>query len=135
MSDPASVAAGSLTSSISTGVVRLFAEYLGRGPTKARTFLDSNMVSVVLQDTLTRAEHHLIEVGEAQSVRSTRRLYQDTMREPLVELIESLTGRKVCAFLSDHQPDPDYAVETFILEPLGTGAGEDMPAFEATGAD
>src|SRR5204862_5549342 len=114
MNDAPPTAAGSLSSSISTGVVRLFADYLGRGPTKARTVIAPNLVAVVLQETLTRAELHLLEAGEARTVRATRRTYQDTMREQLVELIQSLTGRTVCAFLSDHQPEPDYAVEMFV---------------------
>jgi hypothetical protein len=34
--------------------VRLLSQYTGRGPTKARTFFNDDMVTVVLQDTLTK---------------------------------------------------------------------------------
>jgi uncharacterized protein YbcI len=39
------------------------------------------------------------------------------MRADLIAAIEELTGRKVRAFLSDNQIDPDIAVESFVLEP------------------
>jgi uncharacterized protein YbcI len=47
---------GSKTAAISNLTVRLLSQYTGRGPTRARTFLNDDMVTIVLQDTLTRAE-------------------------------------------------------------------------------
>src|SRR6185503_14609514 len=57
-------AQGLLANSVSNAVVRLFAEYLGRGPTKARTVVSRDLISVVLEDTLTKAERSLIERGQ-----------------------------------------------------------------------
>lgn len=108
---------GHLSASISNAVVKLFADFVGRGPTKARTVMGRDLVTVVLQDTFTKAEQHLLERGAAETVLSMRRTIQATMREELVAAVEELTGRKVIAFLSDHQADPDFAVESFVLEP------------------
>jgi uncharacterized protein YbcI len=118
---------GQVSSAISSVVVKLFATYLGRGPTKARTVLTPNLISVVLEDTLTRAERRLVEIGRERFVVEMRRVMQDVMRDDLVAAIESITGRRVLAFLSDHQADPDYAVESFVLEPLAAPADTDEP--------
>jgi uncharacterized protein YbcI len=108
---------GSVSASISNMMVRLVSEYTGRGPTKARTYFDGDLVSIVLQDTLTRGERSLVRDGRSELVLSTRRAYQDTMSDDAVAGIEELTGRKVLAFLSDNHIDPDVAVESFVLEP------------------
>lgn len=35
-------------------------EYTGRGPTKARTYVNEDLVSVLLRDTLTKGERSLV---------------------------------------------------------------------------
>lgn len=107
----------SLTSAISNAVVRIYAEYVGRGPTKARTAMSRNLISVVLEDTFTKGERTLLEAGEREAVLATRRAYQRALREPLRAAVEELIGRTVVCVLSDHQDDPDVAVENFVLEP------------------
>jgi uncharacterized protein YbcI len=109
---------GLLANSVSNAVVKLFAEYLGRGPTKARTVVSRDLISVVLQDTLTKAERSLIERGQQEIVLEMRRALQSAMRDALVDAVESVSGRRVIAFLSDQQAEPDFAVESFVLEPL-----------------
>ena len=96
--------------------MRLFAEYLGRGPTKARAIVTQSAIMVILEETLTKAELKLISAGMSDQVRETRRLLQDTMREEMVAAVEDLTGRRVIGFLSDHQMDPDVAMEGFVFE-------------------
>ena len=113
---------GPLASEISNAVVHLFAEYLGRGPTRVRTVIMLNLISVVLEDTLTKAERKLIDHGKEKAVVRTRRITQAMMKADLVGAVESLSGREVVAFLSDHQAEPDYAVASFVLKPEGDGA-------------
>jgi uncharacterized protein YbcI len=50
-----------------------------------------------------------------------RRSFQQTMREDLTAAVEMLTERKVIAFMSDSQLEPDYSVEVFVLAPLAAG--------------
>jgi uncharacterized protein YbcI len=92
-------------------------DYTGRGPTHAQTTITDNLVVVVLRDTLHKAEHSLVEDGEAHAVTSMRRRYQETMREDLIALVVEQTGREVEAFLSDSAIHPDIAVEVFVLGP------------------
>jgi uncharacterized protein YbcI len=47
---------GSLSAAISRLIVRLFAEYTGRGPTKARTTIRDNVVVCIAEDNMTKAE-------------------------------------------------------------------------------
>jgi uncharacterized protein YbcI len=110
-------AAGSKSAAISNLTVRLMSQYTGRGPTRARTFIHDDMVTVVLQDTLTKGELTLLEHDHAQTVLATRKTFQDVMGPALVKGVEALTGRKVLAFLSANHVDPDIAVETFMLAP------------------
>ena len=110
-------ASQSLTSAISNAVVRLYAEHIGRGPTKARTIMSRNLVTVVLEDTFTKGERALLLAGERDAVLTTRGAYQRTLRKPLTKAVEQLTGRTVIAVLSGHNDDPDVAVENFVLEP------------------
>jgi uncharacterized protein YbcI len=101
--------------------VAAFAEYTGRGPTKARTSIRDDVVLCLLQHTLTRGEQSLVRDGRSDVVIAMRRTFQETMREPLVNVVEQLTGRKVIAFMSDNHVDPDLATETFVLEPVREG--------------
>jgi uncharacterized protein YbcI len=91
-------------------------EYTGRGPTRARTYISDDLVTVVLRDTLTKGERSLVSDGRTELVLSTRKAFQTTMEDELVALVEDLTGRKVFAFLSDNHIEPDIAVETFVLD-------------------
>jgi uncharacterized protein YbcI len=92
-------------------------EYTGRGPTKARTYLNDDLITVVLQDTLTMGERSLVRDGERELVITTRKAFQRTMSTQMVAAVERLSGRKVFAFLSDNHIDPDVAVESFVLVP------------------
>jgi uncharacterized protein YbcI len=107
----------SINAAISNAVVRLLADYTGRGPTKARTHFSDDFIAVVLQDTFTKGERSLVRDGRTDLVLSTRKAYQQTMRDDLVGAIEQLTGRRVHAFLSDNHAEPDIAVECFVLAP------------------
>jgi uncharacterized protein YbcI len=107
---------GERAAAISNLVVKLVSEYTGRGPTKARTYLNDDVITVVLQEMLTKAEHSLVRDGQSELVLRTRLAFQQTMRDDFVQGIEGITGAKVRAFLSSNHMDPDIAVETFILE-------------------
>jgi uncharacterized protein YbcI len=108
---------GQVAAAISTAVVHALGEYTGRGPTKARTYLNRDVITVLLRDTLSKAERRLVSDGNAPTVLQTREIFQQMMREELVASVEGLTGRTVMAFMSANHIDPDIGVETFVLEP------------------
>jgi uncharacterized protein YbcI len=107
----------SLHAAISDMVVRVTADYTGRGATRARTTINGEWIFVTLSDILTKGERKLAASGRAHFVRSARREFQDVMREDFTTEIEALTGRRVTAFLSDNHIDPDVAIECFQLAP------------------
>jgi uncharacterized protein YbcI len=121
---------GSISAAISSAVVQLMREYTGRGPTKARTYIDEDLITVVLQDTLTMGERSLVRDGEADLVLTSRKAFQRTMSTQMIAAIERHSGRSVYAFLSDNHIDPDIAVETFVLAPL-VDDGDDGNAVQA----
>jgi uncharacterized protein YbcI len=104
---------------ISNLVVRLLSEYTGRGATQARTHFDDNLVTVVVQDLMTKGERSLIRDGRSDLVLETRRAYQASMGNELSAGVEDITGRKVVAFLSANHLEPDVAIESFMLAPGG----------------
>lgn len=106
--------AGQQSADISNAVVRLLDEYTGRGPTKARTHVTDDVITVVLQDTLTKGERSLLRDGEKGLVLANRQAFQKTMPAGLIAAVGRFSGRAV---LSANHVDPDYAVETFILTP------------------
>jgi uncharacterized protein YbcI len=108
---------GALLTTISNAVVQIVREYTGRGPTKARASIRDNVVIVLLQETLLKAEHSLISDSKSALVVEMRRSFQQTMRGELSAAVERLTGRKVIAFMSDSHLEPDYSIEVFVLAP------------------
>jgi uncharacterized protein YbcI len=112
---------GRLAAAISNKVVRVITDYTGRGPTRARAYIQDDLVSVVVQDTLTKGERSLVQDGRAEVVMTMRKAFQDTMRDDLVAGIEELTGRKVVAFFSANHIGPDAALESFLLAPREDG--------------
>ena len=106
---------------IANHVGRLFSEYTGRGPTKARTSFGDDLVTVVVRDLLTKGERSLVRDGQADLVLDLRRAYQATMGDELTDGIEEITGRHVTAFLSANNIGPDIAIESFVLAPQDNG--------------
>jgi uncharacterized protein YbcI len=102
---------------ISNLVVQVLRAYTGRGPTKAWTSIDVDLISVVARDSLSHGERSLVDDGRLKLVLEMRQAYQQTMRLELVDGVEEITGRTVVAFLSSNHLDPDIAIESFVLEP------------------
>jgi uncharacterized protein YbcI len=108
---------GQLNAAISETLVRLMADTTGRGPTKARTTIDRDLIVVMLQNTLTAGERYLAGSDRAEQVLAMRRAYQEAMSAACITAIEHLAGRTVIAFMSANHIDPDLAAEIFVLEP------------------
>jgi uncharacterized protein YbcI len=113
---------GTLRSEISTAIVGLYKQHFGKGPTHCRTYLEPDLVVVILGEGYTVAEQTLFEAGKWYEVRQARQIWQDSMQQRFVETIEKLTQRQVKAFMSANRQEPDYAVELFVLEPADAEA-------------
>ena len=106
----------SAASEIATGMVQLTSRYSGRGPTKARTTMNTNVVLVILEEMLTRAEQSLAAAGDAHAVTEMRKTLQSMMHDEAIELVERTTGRTVRAYLSTTDPVNNIGAEVFVLD-------------------
>jgi uncharacterized protein YbcI len=113
---------GSTSSAISEAVVGLLREYTGRGPTRARTYMDEDLIIVVLHDRLTAKERSIVRDGGVDLVLSAREAFQKAMKPELITTVERLSGRSTVACLSHNHIDPDIVVESFVLAPQTNGA-------------
>jgi uncharacterized protein YbcI len=111
-----SVRSGAPALAISNEMVRLLSRYTGRGPTKARTTLNSNIVVVAFEDTLTKGEQNLVAAGQQEAVLTMRRTFHQIMREEAGSKVQEILGRRVVACLSDIDPAANVAAMVFVLD-------------------
>ena len=111
----------SVTMAISNEMVRIYKEQFGRGPTRTKTsWCGPDVITVLLEDTLTPAEKNLIRMGEHQRLRDLRLFFQYASVREFCEPVERLTGRTVRGFISGIDTEADgLATEIFILHPEG----------------
>lgn len=111
----------SVSMEISNAMIRLYKEQFGRGPTAARThWCGNNVITVILEDTLTPAERNLMKMDEHQRLRDLRLFFQYASVREFCEPVEQVTGRKVRAFISGIDTEADgLATELFVLHPEG----------------
>jgi uncharacterized protein YbcI len=102
---------------VTNGIVRLFSEYYGRGPTRAKSYLlDDAYVVTVLRDTLTTVERTLAETGHGDQVRAVRLTFQEAMADTFKAVVEEALGRRVVSYHSQLLIDADMGFELFLLE-------------------
>jgi uncharacterized protein YbcI len=106
----------SIRSEISNAMVGLKKEFYGKGPTKAKTFLNDNYVFCVMEGGLTRNEQTLIERGHEDLVRTYRLRFQEAMEAPTVEAVQRITDRSVIGYHSQIVFHPERAFEIFVLD-------------------
>ena len=114
--EPGGETDGALRQDISNAIVGLYKDHYGKGPTRCRTYVQPELVVVVLGGGYTASEQTMFAGGRWYEVREARQLWQDTMQARFIETIEGLTGRRVQAFMSANHQDPDLAVELFVLD-------------------
>jgi uncharacterized protein YbcI len=115
-SDQAPRTGGQLAEQISLKVVQMIKEHGDRGPTKCRTYIDDDLVIVLMRGGYSRLENTLFDDGKWLDVRTNRQTFQDTMEGRLTEMIQRLTGRQISAFMSASHQHPDLQIEMFLLD-------------------
>ncbi len=116
MADLERLHGGELNAAVTSALVGIQNEHVGRGPQKASTFHHGNVVVTLMHDVMTPAERTLARTGNAPAVANMRHLLQETMQREFNAAIERLSGRKVVAFISGNHADPDMAAEVFVLD-------------------
>jgi uncharacterized protein YbcI len=118
---------GDVLTAISDGMVALLKEFYGRGPTRAKSYYEDDLVVCVLRGGFSRVEQTLLEGGRGLAVIHQRMEFQDLMRERFEAVIERATGRRVIGFMSGNQQHPDIMCEVFILAPTDLVDDHEIP--------
>ncbi len=124
--------AETLNAQISRAHVRLMREFTGRGPSKARTTIDGDLVVCILSELLTRGERRLSAHGKGDTVLEMRRAFQEAMRDDLVAEVARITACPVAAFMSANSLEPDFAAGIFVLERRFGGPAPGTPPARTT---
>jgi len=111
---------GQMEARISEAIIQFEKDYMGRGPTDARTFLVDNMVIIRLQGVLTPAETQLISSDASDSgrelVKKMRHALLQKARPLLEALIKDLLGVGIRCLHSDLSTLTGERVIIFTLE-------------------
>jgi uncharacterized protein YbcI len=110
---------GSRLAQVSNALVRAKATYYGRGPTKAKSYLNDNYVFCVMEGGLTTNEETLLRAGEHDLVRSYRLKWEELMAPTLMAEVSDIMGRAVVSYHSQILFDPTRLIEMFVLEDDG----------------
>jgi uncharacterized protein YbcI len=114
--DETTATSGALNAAIARAAVRVYRDYVGRGPTKAQAFFRGNVVVVIMNDVMTTAERSLATGGRSEVVLDMRRQLGRALRSDLVAAVEGITGCRVTASMGASHVDPDVAAEVFVLD-------------------
>jgi uncharacterized protein YbcI len=129
--DP-SVSHGDQLTAISDGMVALLKEFYGRGPTRAKSYYNDDLVVCVLRGGFSRVEQTLLDGGRGSAVIQQRMEFQEVMRKRFTDVIEGATGRPVIGFMSGNQQAPDLMCEVFILGPTDLVDEHEVPRAKPT---
>jgi uncharacterized protein YbcI len=115
-------ATGDIRHDISNAMVSLKKEFYGKGPVKAKTYLNDNYVFCAMEGGLTRNEETMLAAGHEEVVRAYRLNFQEIVTETTTGAVEKITGRKVIGYHSQIVFDPTRVFEIFVLDsPVGRG--------------
>ena len=121
-----SVSNGSVSSEISRVMVVLTKARTGKGPTRARTYINDDLVVCLLRDGMTQVETTLLSRDNESTVGEVRRLVQSSFEEEAVASVERIMERSVISFMSSHDLHNDVAAEVFVLEPAPDEVSPDL---------
>ncbi len=111
---------GELEARITEAMVKFEREFMGRGPTEARTYIIDDMILVRLKGIITRAEHHLANADTSgrgrDLIKQSRIELLEKARPMLVEILRNLgfnavsmhtdlsirTSERIILFTLDH---------------------------------
>jgi uncharacterized protein YbcI len=107
-----------LLAAVTDAMVALHERYHHRAPVTAKTsMMGDDLLVCVLGGVYTEVEKTMIELQRQTIVAETRSAFQDAMQERFISEVETLSGRRVLAFMSDSNVGPDLEIELFVLAP------------------
>jgi len=113
---------GEQLAAIANELVRIKAEFYGKGPEQAKAYQNDDVLVCVMRGGLTTLERTLLAGGEHDLVRDVRVKFQDQMRSTFERAVARIVGRHVLCYESQITFDPEYIFELCVLgEPNGQG--------------
>jgi uncharacterized protein YbcI len=117
----ASLTGDALLIAVTTAMVEFHQRYHHRKPVTAKTLmLGDDLLACVLGGVYTDVEKTMIEIQRTTIVQETRNAFQDAMKHKFINAVQTLSGRNVLAFISNHHVGPDIEIELFLLAPVPT---------------
>ncbi len=102
---------------ISNAIVRIYKRTFGRGPTRARTSMNGDLVVCLLEGGFTRAEETLARAGQFDTVIHTRDRLHELAQRDMIAAVEDILGSRVRSALGTSDPANDIHLEAFVLAP------------------
>ena len=124
---------GDVLTAVSDGMVALLKDFYGKGPSRAKSYYQDDLVVCVLRGGFSRVEQTLLDGGRGAAVIQQRMEFQELMRERFVAVVEKATGRNVIGFMSGNQQHPDLMCEVFVLGPTDLVSEDDADVGTAAG--
>jgi uncharacterized protein YbcI len=111
---------GQMESDITETLVRFEKDFMGRGPTEARTYLVEDMVIIKLLGVITRAEQQLASTGDKDRgrdlIKQTRMALIEKARPILETAIQAITRETVKSMHTDISTKTGERIIVFTLE-------------------
>lgn len=106
---------------ITNEVIRIHRDYFGKGPERAKVYVNDDVVFCLLENTSTPVEQALADGGRsAQALYARTELLQDAFANALCPKIEELADHKVRGFTAGHSVECDTTTLTFLLDTQST---------------
>lgn len=105
-----------LLAAVTEAMVAMHERYHGRRPARGKALMmGSDLLACVLGGVYTEVEKTMIELQRTTVVQQTRSAFQEAMQDRFIDVVQRLSGRRVVAFISNHNVGPDLEVELFIF--------------------
>ena len=93
---------GQIEAELTKSIIKFEKEYIGRGPSDARSFFIQDMILIRLQGVLTPAERKLAESSDGKNlVKETRRQLFESSRNLIEEMVNQIVGVEVISLHTD----------------------------------
>ncbi len=111
---------GELEARITEAMIKFERDFMGRGPTEAKTYVFDDLVLVRMKGVITRAEHHLASgdpTGRGRYlIKQSRTELLEKAKDIVVGLVEGETGVKVISMHTDISIKAGERIILFTLE-------------------
>jgi uncharacterized protein YbcI len=108
---------GQIEARISEAIIKFEKEYMGRGPTEAKTYIIKDMVFVRLKGVLTPAEEQLSKTAEgAELIKKTRMQLLEESRALLENIVSDITKCQVRSLHTDISTKTGERIIVFTLD-------------------